>query len=153
MFAPKLVTWSFQVKKSHCTFGIFSRLPAERRCAFHFSRYSTTTQVSVHSKKALGRAPGSNPHLGVIPPHKAMAGGASITNTLFFFLSLPYLLRAAPAAYGRSQARGRIRAAAAGHSHSHSNVGSEPRLQPTPQVTAMPDSQPTKRTHVPMDTC
>ena len=38
-----------------------------------------------------------------------------------------------------SQARGRIRAVATGLYHSHSNVGSELCLQPTPQVTAMPD--------------
>ena len=51
---------------------------------------------------------------------------------------------AASAAYGGSQARGRIGAVATGlrqsHSNqSHSNAGSEPRLQPTPQLTAMPD--------------
>ena len=46
------------------------------------------------------------------------------------------LFRAAPAAYEGSQARGPIRAAAAGPRHSHSNMGSEPRLQPTPQITA-----------------
>ena len=54
------------------------------------------------------------------------------------------LFRAAPAAYGGSQARGRIRAVAADLSHSHSNIGSEPRLQPTPQLMAMPDPQPTE---------
>ena len=48
---------------------------------------------------------------------------------LSFFL----LFRAAPVAYGGSQARGQIRAAAAGLHHSHSNMGSEPRLQPTAQ--------------------
>ena len=42
-------------------------------------------------------------------------------------------------AHGGSQASGRIRAVATGLSHSYSNVGSEPRLQPTPQLTAMPD--------------
>ena len=46
---------------------------------------------------------------------------------------------AAPAAYGDSQARGRIGAVATGLHQSHSNAGSEPRLQPTPQVTATPD--------------
>ena len=44
---------------------------------------------------------------------------------------------AAPAAYGGSQARGRIGAVATGLRQSHSNAGSEPRLQPTPQLTAM----------------
>ena len=46
---------------------------------------------------------------------------------------------AAPAAYGGSQARGLIGAVATGLRQSHSNAGSEPRLQPTPQLTAMPD--------------
>ena len=46
---------------------------------------------------------------------------------------------AAPAAYGGSQARGVIGAVAAGLCQSHSNAGSEPRLQPTPQLTATPD--------------
>ena len=48
-------------------------------------------------------------------------------------------LWAAPAAYGGSQARGRIGAVATGLRQSHSNAGSEPRLQPTPQLTEMPD--------------
>uniref|UniRef100_A0A8D1PF60 RRM domain-containing protein n=1 Tax=Sus scrofa TaxID=9823 RepID=A0A8D1PF60_PIG len=46
---------------------------------------------------------------------------------------------AAPGAYGGSQARGPIGAVAAGLCQSHSNTGSEPRLQPTPQLTATPD--------------
>ena len=46
--------------------------------------------------------------------------------------------RAAPAAYGGSQARGLIGAVAAGLHQSHSNAGSEPRLQPTRQLMAMP---------------
>ena len=47
--------------------------------------------------------------------------------------------RAAPTAYGGSQARGRIRAVAVGLCQSHSNAGSEPCLQPTPRLTAVPD--------------
>ena len=46
---------------------------------------------------------------------------------------------AAPAAYGGSLARGQIGAGAASLRQSHSNAGSEPRLQPTPQLTATPD--------------
>ena len=42
-------------------------------------------------------------------------------------------------AYGDSQARGRIGAVAAGLHHGHSNVGSEPYMQPTPQLMATPD--------------
>ena len=51
-----------------------------------------------------------------------------------------------------SQARGQIGAAAA----SHNNMGSKPRLQPTSQLTVMPDPLPTKhgqdRTRILMDT-
>ena len=50
-----------------------------------------------------------------------------------------FLFRAAPAAYGGSQARGLIGAAAAGLHHSHSNSGSKPCLRATPQLTATPD--------------
>ena len=46
---------------------------------------------------------------------------------------------ATPATYGGSQARGHIGAAAASLHQSHSNAGSEPGLQPTPQLMAMPD--------------
>ena len=49
------------------------------------------------------------------------------------------LFRAAPSAYGGSQARGGMGAVATGLHHSHSNAGSEPYLQPTPQLTAAPD--------------
>ena len=53
---------------------------------------------------------------------------------LFFFA-----FRAAPTAYGGSQARGLMGTIGAGLGHSHSNARSEPRLRPTPQLTAMPD--------------
>ena len=51
----------------------------------------------------------------------------------YLFIYLP--LRAAPAAYGSSQAKGQIWATAACHSHRHSSAGSEPCLWPTPQLT------------------
>ena len=56
----------------------------------------------------------------------------------FFFVFLPFS-RAAPAAYGGSQARDLIRAVTSSLHHSLSNSGSELRLRPTPQLTAMPD--------------
>ena len=49
------------------------------------------------------------------------------------------LFGAAPAAYGGSQAKGRIRAVATGQHHSHSHAGSELHLRPTPQLTATSD--------------
>ena len=62
----------------------------------------------------------------------------------FFFLSFVVVVVvaiswAAPAAYGSSPARGPIGAVAAGLHQSHSNAGSEPHLQPAPQLTAMLD--------------
>ena len=50
----------------------------------------------------------------------------------FFFV----FFRAALVAYGGSQARGSIRAVASSLHQSHINVGSEPSLQPTPQLMA-----------------
>ena len=62
--------------------------------------------------------------------------------SFFFFFCLFCLFaffRAAPVAYGDSQARGLIGAVAAGLHHSHSNTRSEPHLQPTPLLKATPD--------------
>ena len=47
--------------------------------------------------------------------------------------------RAAPGAYGGSQARGRIGAIATSLHQGHGNSESELRLQPIPQLTATPD--------------
>ena len=60
-------------------------------------------------------------------------------DSFFFFFGLFSISRAAPAAYGGSQDRGLIRAVAAGLRQSNSNVGFEPHLQPTPQLTATLD--------------
>ena len=61
------------------------------------------------------------------------------------FLWVSFLLsRAAPEAYGGSQARGPIGARAASLRHSHSHVGSELHLRPTPQLMATPDPYPTE---------
>ena len=54
-----------------------------------------------------------------------------------FFFCLFAFSRAAPTAYGGSQARCLIGAIATGLCQSHSNAGSELSLQPTPQLTAM----------------
>ena len=84
-----------------------------------------------------------------IPYGPALTCGWLLCSTggisFFFFLSFLAISWAAPAAYGGSQARGQIGAAATGLRQSHSNAGSEPRLQPTPQLTATPDLQPTEQ--------
>ena len=58
--------------------------------------------------------------------------------TLFVFIFCHF--RAAPVAYGGSQARGRIGAFAAGLCHSHSNIRSKPHLGPTPKLATMLDA-------------
>jgi len=64
---------------------------------------------------------------------------------IYIYFCLFAFSRAIPVAYGGSQARGLIGAVATGLHQSHSNLGSEPSLQPTPQLTAMPDHQPTEQ--------
>ena len=63
----------------------------------------------------------------------------------FFF----FFFRAAPTVYESSQAKGRTRAAASGHSHS--NMGLEPSLRPTPQLTTE-RSQGSNPRHILIDT-
>ena len=59
-----------------------------------------------------------------------------LTSDFFFFF---FFFWAAPTAYGGCPDKGWISAVAASIHHSHSNTGSEPHLQSTPQLTAMPD--------------
>ena len=58
---------------------------------------------------------------------------------IYLFFCLFAFCRAAPAAYGGSQARGQIGAVAADPRQNHSNAGLKQRLRPTPQLRAMPD--------------
>ena len=62
-----------------------------------------------------------------------------VIGAFFFVFCLFAISWAIPSACGGSQARGPIGAVAAGLRQSHSNMGSEPCLQPTPQLTATPD--------------
>ena len=65
--------------------------------------------------------------------------------SISFLLCLFILLfRAAPMAYGSSQARGWIRTVTARLCHSHSNARSKPHMWTTPQLMAMPDPEPTE---------
>lgn len=71
----------------------------------------------------------------------------SYDNSIFYFIYFYFFdfFRAAPAAYGGSQAKGPIGAVAAGLRHSHSNARCELPLGPTPQLMAMLDHQPAER--------
>ena len=66
----------------------------------------------------------------------------TVQYSIFLFL---LFFRATPAAYGGSQARGRIGATAASLHHSHSNTRSKPCLWFTQKLTATQDPQPTER--------
>ena len=58
----------------------------------------------------------------------------------FFFVVFIFVFSmAAPMAYGDFRARGLIGATATSLCQSHSNMGSEPHLQPTPQLVATLD--------------
>ena len=60
-----------------------------------------------------------------------------LIKNFLFFVFLPFL-GLLPRHMEVLRLRGLIGAVAAGLHHSHRNVGSEPRLQPTPQLMAMP---------------
>ena len=62
--------------------------------------------------------------------------GTWLCHRMFLFL---FCLFRAPLAYGGSQARGLIRATVA--TLRHNNARSQPRLPPTPQLTATPAPQ------------
>ena len=89
---------------------------------YSFQRYIPSFLYKSHLEK---HGPTLNHHT------PALLGSWDPTHTPFFFF-----LRAALAAYGSSQARGRIRATAVGlrhsQSHSHSHVGSQLRWRTTP---------------------
>ena len=84
--------------------------------------------INIELNKVKVNNVNQNDHLKYDPP--------PISLSLFFFFDF---FRAAPTANGGSEARSGTRAVAAGLHHSHCNIGSEPRLRPTPQLTAMLD--------------
>ena len=71
--------------------------------------------------------------------HHPSAGHYGLMPELLLFFFAFCLFRAAPVAYGGSQARGLVRGTAANLHQSHSNLRSEPRLRPTLQLTATHD--------------
>ena len=71
-----------------------------------------------------------------LPSHPGCVNNHN-TSRVFFPFSF-FLFRAAPVAYGGSQARGRIGAIAADLHHSYSSTRFEPHLQTTPQLMATP---------------
>ena len=115
----------------------------ERKKEGKWPRYFSILETSLLLPPACGHwfsVPGSLKHFSpIIPPHlHHLTRSPMVHSPLPFFFPLP-LFKAVFAAYVSSQARGLIGAAAADLHHSHSNMGSEPHLRPTPQLTAMLD--------------
>ena len=107
---------------------------------------SATTQPSIHVHRTDSRF-SCTPHRPtispwscyIISPLKAPNICLGLYFNRHFTLFVFCLFKAAPMAYGSFQARVLIRATVARLGHSHINARSEVRLQPIPQVTAMPD--------------
>ena len=80
--------------------------------------------------QSTARSPHPRRELCPCPMNPPQAQSAVLTGSLsrillLYFIYLFFIFRAAPSAYGSSQARGPNGAAAAGLSHSHSNMASE----------------------------
>ena len=80
--------------------------------------------------------PGTFAHHGCGQKKKKKKANRKFIIICIFIYLFACLFRAAPVAYGGSQARGPIGATAAGLCHSHSNTVFEPHLQSIPQLTA-----------------
>ena len=121
---------------------------ARPRACSHMKHTDTRVpghQVSVRKHQEINTTTGGRQGQSCSPGTLALEGWAavleygllvpSLTNAHLFgvFCFCFRLFRAAPEAYGVSQARGLITAVAARLGHSHSNTRSEPRLRPTPQ--------------------
>ena len=91
------------------------------------------------------RRAGQGPRLPFSLPFIGSVGLEMGKETPFFFLSFCHFLGPLSRHMGGSQARGPVGAVAASLCQSHSNAGSKPSLQPTPQLTAMPDPYPTEQ--------
>ena len=76
---------------------------------------------------------------GLSPQDSIMFGGILLVCFWWVLFFVFVFLGPHTPTYGGSQAKGQIGAVVTGLQHSCSNTGSEPRLQPTPQLTAMSD--------------
>ena len=104
--------------------GLTSR--TQQGALVSFTKYDIIYRITEYNKYALY-------NLIILPSYET----GTITSppaTVFLRLHLKKT-------HGSSRATGQMRATAAGlyHSHSHSSRGPEPRVQPTPQLTARPD--------------
>ena len=121
----------------------WSRAPPEGRAGGWRQRWGVAASCGNCSRIAWGCLQADVAGLWAL--HSKDNGG--VLPLLFFFCLFVFLpfSEAASAAHGDSQVRGRIAAVATGLHQSCSNAGSELRLQPTPQLRATPDPQPTEQ--------
>ena len=84
-------------------------------------------QLSINESKLISKVSSSLNHSDQIWEFLSLRPLMALHFSSGFF----FFFRAAPVAYGSSQARGWIGATADGLHHSHSNMGSEPGLWPT----------------------
>ena len=94
-----------------------------------------------HMQQVAERSPGILCGLNGLTGRRFLLVKQGEDGTILFSLpkSISFSFTVIPVPYGSSQARHRVGVAAAGLHHSHSNLGSGPRLRPTPQFTAMAD--------------
>ena len=78
-------------------------------------------------------------------PDAVATGKSYYSSYIFFWGGLFAISWATSVTHGGSQARAPIGAVAASLHQSHSSTGSELRLRPTAQLTAMPDPLPTEQ--------
>ena len=103
--------------------SIYPIFQSKSKIVFPLYFYIKKLQILIFSLGRLSRSISSFTHqIDIVFP-------------FFFFV----FLKAAPAAYRGSQARGQIAAAGASPCHSHSHMGSESHLQPIPQLTTTLD--------------
>ena len=98
--------------------------------------------ASLHSHPMTGLSILASPPptpVGSVHPNSHCLLGAAHQPGFFVFVFCFFLFRAAPAAYGSSQAKGQIPAIAAALCHCHSHTRSGLRLRAIPQLTATQD--------------
>ena len=139
----KMIIITSLVTICHCTRLLQYYWPYSLSCAFHSHDSRVTGVLYLLSFS----------HISLIPPYTSpLANTCSFSVPvslllfyicsfvlLFMYVFIYLLFRAAPSACGGSQAKGLIEAIAASLCQGHSNVGSEPCLWPTPQLTATLD--------------
>ena len=124
--------WTLNFSLQRCTAA--SSRPEHTRV----SRWHLASPLSLTDFRTC---PGHRAYFSLLPSSPGPHLG-----TFWYFVAFPFLLfihlcllfRAVLVACGGSQARGRVGITAAGHRHRRC-AGSEPRLQPTPQLAATPD--------------